>query len=299
MPAYYKKTAITSTNTSAPAVLTNNEALPVAAFTSSYSVLTGTFNASSSTTGAPGGIIKYAWDFGDGTYKYGQTATRVFSKPGTYSVTLTITDSSYRTATVTNNIVIKATIADYFNRSDSSTLGTAADGTTSKAWTMIPSGNTVGIVSNQAKATAGTATMIAYVDNGTTGGTVQATLSSLFMDHGRSALIAFRVVDISNFWIAQLFYSTSNGGNGIRILRKVSGSNTTPWMSDITLSVGDVIKITDDGTLIRLYVNNILQTQTAISDTTLNTGTKVGIGGSFASDSVTGFDDFLYYPTSV
>lgn len=299
MPAYYKKTIPTTTSTGNPAVLTNGETAPVAQFSSSYSILTATFNATASTTGASGGIIKYAWDFGDNTYKNGSTITKVFSQPGTYTVKLTVTDSAYRTATVTNTITILATVADFFNRANSTTLGTAADGSSSKAWTSIPASNTVGIVSNQAKATSGTATVVSYVDTGSTGGTVQAMVSTLLQGPARSAFIAFRVTDISNFWFAQLFWAVSNGGQGIRIIKKVSGTNTILWSNDYTLSVNDVIKITDDGTNVKLYVNGIVQTPSAIADTALNTATKVGTGGSYNSDPTTGFDNFFYWNSIV
>ncbi len=41
-----------------------------------------------------GNITRYEWDFGDGTTDTGKVVTHIFTLPGTYAVTLTITDSS-------------------------------------------------------------------------------------------------------------------------------------------------------------------------------------------------------------
>ncbi|MFA5719009.1 MAG: PKD domain-containing protein, partial [Desulfobulbaceae bacterium] len=47
------------------------------------------FNGSSST----GDIIKYEWMFGDGSTAFGSTASHTFSSPGSYDVTLKVTDA--------------------------------------------------------------------------------------------------------------------------------------------------------------------------------------------------------------
>ena len=41
-----------------------------------------------------GEIVRYAWDFGDGTAGEGATSAHVYRKPGSYDVTLTVTDNS-------------------------------------------------------------------------------------------------------------------------------------------------------------------------------------------------------------
>jgi heat shock protein HslJ len=63
------------------------------------------FDASSSSSG--GTITAYAWDFGDGTKGNGKTVEHKYTKAGTYTVTLTITDSNGKTDSTTQTITIK------------------------------------------------------------------------------------------------------------------------------------------------------------------------------------------------
>jgi PKD repeat protein len=51
-----------------------------------------TFDASASTPNG-GTIVEYDWSFGDGEYATGQIVAHVYSSPGTYIVTLNVTDS--------------------------------------------------------------------------------------------------------------------------------------------------------------------------------------------------------------
>ena len=51
-------------------------------------------------------IASYAWDFGDGTTASGPTTTHVYTKLGTYTVKLTVTDRGGLTATSTQTIAV-------------------------------------------------------------------------------------------------------------------------------------------------------------------------------------------------
>jgi PKD repeat protein len=62
------------------------------------------FNASDSSS--PSGITSYVWDFGDGTTLSGKEVTKQYSRPATYTVRLTITDSAGRTATTTKTVAV-------------------------------------------------------------------------------------------------------------------------------------------------------------------------------------------------
>ena len=63
------------------------------------------FDASSSSSG--GTITGYAWDFGDGTKGSGKIVEHKYTKAGTFTVTLTITDSYGKTDSTTQTITIK------------------------------------------------------------------------------------------------------------------------------------------------------------------------------------------------
>ena len=63
-----------------------------------------TFDASASSDNV--GIINYEWDFGDGTTATGRTSTHIYLDPGTYSVTLTVTDKAGNNATESATITV-------------------------------------------------------------------------------------------------------------------------------------------------------------------------------------------------
>jgi PKD repeat protein len=88
---------------------------PTAAFTVSPQppVSTGTqltFNGSASTAVSGASIVSYTWVFGDGTGSGPNAvpaATKTYAVANTYTVTLTVTDSAGRTATVSQAVTIQ------------------------------------------------------------------------------------------------------------------------------------------------------------------------------------------------
>ncbi|MFC1488077.1 PKD domain-containing protein [Thermoproteota archaeon] len=82
---------------------------PVASFNSSAEIVNIdeplAFDASDSYD-SDGTIVSYSWDFGDGTRATGITADHAYTKEGTYTVTLTVTDNEQITDTITNIIVV-------------------------------------------------------------------------------------------------------------------------------------------------------------------------------------------------
>ena len=62
------------------------------------------FDASTSTAPANNPIVSFAWNFGDGSTGNGRQATHSFNIPGTYAVTLTVTDQYNRSASTTQTI---------------------------------------------------------------------------------------------------------------------------------------------------------------------------------------------------
>jgi len=82
---------------------------PTAAFTSSVAGRILTVNGSGSTAPAGRTIVSYAWDFGDGDHATGATPSNYTypgSGPGTFNVTLTVTDSTGAIATLTVQVSV-------------------------------------------------------------------------------------------------------------------------------------------------------------------------------------------------
>ncbi len=88
---------------------------PTAAF--SAAVAPGTETATFASTSAPGGdqapLTAYAWQFGDPASGAANTATtpqaaHAFTAPGTYTVSLTVTDAAGLTATQSQQVVVPA-----------------------------------------------------------------------------------------------------------------------------------------------------------------------------------------------
>jgi PKD repeat protein len=80
------------------------QSLPTASFTTSGSDLAWSFNASGSSAPSGRTITSYAWNFGDGSTGTGVNASRTYAGPGTYTVTLTVTDSAGMTASTTRTV---------------------------------------------------------------------------------------------------------------------------------------------------------------------------------------------------
>ncbi|MFN8063240.1 MAG: PKD domain-containing protein [Vicinamibacterales bacterium] len=65
------------------------------------------FDASGSTSKAPGGITGYQWNFGDGTLANGIQTQHVFTTSGPKTVALTVTDANGTSTAATTTVVVK------------------------------------------------------------------------------------------------------------------------------------------------------------------------------------------------
>ena len=103
------KTGVTSQTVTVISGSGNNPD-PVASFTTSPGSpsVNGTvfFNGSGSTAPAGRTITSYRWDFGDGATATGVSTTHAYTAGGTYTVSLTVTDSSGKTNTATRSVTI-------------------------------------------------------------------------------------------------------------------------------------------------------------------------------------------------
>lgn len=64
------------------------------------------FNASSSTAGNGRRIISYDWDYGSGRQANGVTVAKQYDNPGTYTVTLTVTDDAFQQNSVSQTVSV-------------------------------------------------------------------------------------------------------------------------------------------------------------------------------------------------
>jgi PKD repeat protein len=69
------------------------------------------FNATSSVAGTGHRIVRYDWDFGDGTRRSGSSVSKAFATSGTFNVALTVTDESGQTGQVIKAVSIGASPA--------------------------------------------------------------------------------------------------------------------------------------------------------------------------------------------
>jgi PKD repeat protein len=100
----------TSVSSSATALVIGVSANPTARFTVSptnptvgINVL---FNAAASTATNPRKIVGYNWDLGDGALKEGVLVQHTYQTPGTYTVTLVVTDDAGRKGVVSQTLTV-------------------------------------------------------------------------------------------------------------------------------------------------------------------------------------------------
>lgn len=91
-----------ATNATSQSVTTGPNVSPTAAFTIAQSGLIATVNGTSSSD-SDGSIASYDWNWGDGTaHASGGSATHVYAAPGTFTITLIVTDNLGATGSITH-----------------------------------------------------------------------------------------------------------------------------------------------------------------------------------------------------
>ncbi|TXH47694.1 MAG: PKD domain-containing protein, partial [Burkholderiaceae bacterium] len=149
---------------------------PVAAFTTTPSGLSVSFDGSGSTD-KDGSIASYAWTFGDGGTATGAKASRTYAAAGTYSVVLTVTDDKGAKTSLTKSVTVSSTppvnqppVAAF--TSTASGLAVAFDGSGSSdkdggiasyAWTFGDGGTATGAKASRTYAAAGTYNVVLTV----------------------------------------------------------------------------------------------------------------------------------------
>ncbi|MBM7807383.1 PKD repeat protein [Geodermatophilus bullaregiensis] len=133
-------------------------AAPTAALTAAVTDLSVRVDGSASSD-ADGTVAAHRWDFGDGTTAQGPTASHTYRQPGTYPVTLTVTDDDGATHAVTEQVTVSAPqeqppsgprplAQDGFDRPVSGGLGVAEVG---GAWTVAVGGTRQSVTGSAAE----------------------------------------------------------------------------------------------------------------------------------------------------
>jgi PKD repeat protein len=225
---------------------------PIASFTSSCSGLACVFDASGSTD-ADGTVASYAWDFGDGTSGTGPSPSHSYAAPGSYNVTLTVTDNGGATGTATRPVAPTAATApfaqDAFNRTVSNGLGNADTG---GPWTVTGSTSNYSVGSGTGRlrmATAGSSNY-AYL------GSVSSSATDLYLEvasdkpasgSGLYYSVVGRRIAGSGEYRAKA-YLTSTGAVNLSLVRTAANGAETTIQSGITIAglnyaVGDRLAV--------------------------------------------------------
>ncbi len=161
---------------------------PTAAFTSSVSNLSASFDGTGSTD-PDGTIASYSWNYGDATSGAGATTTHAYAAAGTYHVVLTVTDNRGGISQVTHDVTVTApnqaptaaftSSVTKLGASFDGTGSTDADGTVaSYAWDFGDGQTGTGSTTTHTYATGGTYVVtLTVTDNQGATGTVSHTVT--------------------------------------------------------------------------------------------------------------------------
>ena len=240
---------------------------PTAAFDYSVSVRTVTFNSSGSSD--PNGTIAgYLWNFGDAGTSTAANPQHLYAGPGTYNVTLTVTDNHGATSSITKPVVVSNAaptaaftssvdmLAATFNSSGSSD----SDGTiASYSWTFGDGGTSTAANPSHTYAAPGTYTVnLTVTDNdGATGNVSHQLTVANAANNPPTAAFTSSVAGLQ----ASFNSSGSTDGDGTIVARSwtfgdgQNGTGTSPSHTyaaagtyNVTLTVTDDDGASDDVT---------------------------------------------------
>jgi PKD repeat protein len=164
----------------------------MAAFSFTCSLLSCAFDGSSSAD-ADGTVVGYQWDFGDAKIAAGATVSHTFLNPGTYVVTLTVTDDRGATDSTTGSITVSTEATANLQISTMKAPATAASGQAIKVTDVTvnagsgPAGASATkvwlsndkVLGGDLPLTAAARTVAALAPGGTSTGSVAATIPTI------------------------------------------------------------------------------------------------------------------------
>jgi PKD repeat protein len=218
---------------------------PVAAFTSSTSALAVSFDGSTSTD-SDGTIASYAWKFGDGSTGTGKTTSRTYAGTGTFSVTLTVTDNTGATKSLTKKVSVAPAkfASDAFDRT-AAKWGTADQG---GAWTLTGASaySTNGSVGNVklGSAGAGATAALSSVSQKNVNVVADITIDKPATGSGTYSSLIVRKVGTSDYRMT--FQELPAGAIRLNLTRTVGGTATTLKslnLSGLTYTAGEPIRV--------------------------------------------------------
>jgi endo-1,4-beta-xylanase len=172
---------------------------------------------------------------------------------------------------------------------------TTNGGATAKTWTVAASLNTnngMQVTELGLQATPGTSGRLnnATVNFDTANFSVTAKLTRTIAEYdpNRSAILIFRVKDVTNFFYLQVNNSETDAK--WVLIRRVNDVNTVLWTNPFDAKDGDIIKVTASGQTISIYINGDLM-GTVENQSALLTETKIGFRGIGFKDPYSAWAD--------